>query len=168
MAAQQPGGWEEIVLERFASLTDKRGGAGECWPWRGSLNGKNGYGSFFPAGRRRVYAHRFAWEIVRGEIPPGLCVCHRCDNPRCCNPAHLFLGSRFVNALDMARKERGTSNRGRLPYGVQKPSNCRGYAAQIKHRGRRVYLGYYRTAEVAHVAAVLGKSALVGEGGGGR
>lgn len=54
-----------------------------------------------------ILAHRIAWEIEHGPIPHGMAVCHRCDNPPCCNPEHLFLGTIKDNSLDMLRKGRG-------------------------------------------------------------
>ena len=64
-------------------------------------------------GERRVYgaisisAHRLAWEMANGCIPAGMQVLHRCDEPRCCNPEHLFLGTQSENMADMRRKGRG-------------------------------------------------------------
>ena len=55
---------------------------------------------------KRVYLHRFIWERCFGEIPKGMCVCHKCDNPNCINPEHLWLGSRRENAISMIRTGR--------------------------------------------------------------
>jgi hypothetical protein len=72
-------------------------------------------------GERRVYgsiaisAHRLAWEMARGAIPPGLHVLHRCDEPRCCNPEHLFLGTQAENMADMHRKGRSRNQYTRQP-----------------------------------------------------
>ena len=56
---------------------------------------------------RTVSSHRYAWELWEGPIPNGMNVLHRCDNRRCCNPAHLFLGTQQENMLDMYAKGRG-------------------------------------------------------------
>lgn len=76
-----------------------------CWLWTGVI-GAHGYG-VFGGKKTRGRAHRLMWERVNGPIPDGLNVCHRCDNPPCVNPAHLFLGTVKDNAQDMMRKGRG-------------------------------------------------------------
>jgi hypothetical protein len=78
--------------------------SGDCWLWTG-YRVPTGYGQAWHAGRL-VRAHRLAWELTYGPIPPGLCVCHACDVPACCNPAHLFIGPQSANLRDMARKGR--------------------------------------------------------------
>jgi hypothetical protein len=93
-----------------------RVGAG-CWEWLASVN-LQGYGLFNRATRPTVcvLAHRFAYEVCVEAIPAGLCVLHRCDNPRCVNPAHLFVGTRTDNAADKVAK-----NRQARPKGVAHP-----------------------------------------------
>lgn len=82
-----------------------------CWLWSGASD--RGYGRLRVNGR--VYkAHRVAWMVCRGEIPSGTHVCHHCDNPPCCNPDHLFLGSDADNVADKIRK-------GRMRRGVDMP-----------------------------------------------
>ena len=88
----------------------------KCMEWQGCLDG-HGYGQIFAGGndRRKVAAHRFAWEFATGrKIPDGMCVLHDCDNPKCVNPFHLRLGTHAMNTRDMV--ERGRA-RGRPPCG---------------------------------------------------
>jgi len=76
-----------------------------CWEWTGCLD-KKGYGQFYYKGKHRR-AHRVSWALKYGEIPPSeLFACHKCDNPKCVNPDHLFLGTQSDNMKDMSRKGR--------------------------------------------------------------
>jgi HNH endonuclease len=75
-----------------------------CWLWMGAHNSR-GYGRFKIKGRLEC-AHRVAWTIYRGPIPKGMQVLHRCDQPRCCNPEHLFLGTHMTNVIDALQKGR--------------------------------------------------------------
>lgn len=75
--------------------------SGRCWEWTGRRD-RGGYGLY--RGKR---AHRFMYELNYGPIGDGRLVCHRCDNPRCVSPAHLFLGTALDNHADMKSKTRG-------------------------------------------------------------
>lgn len=90
-----------MTPDRFWARVDK---SGDCWTWSGLKKG-NGYGRVWWDGRGTT-AHRAAWMIANGPIPPGLCVLHRCDNPPCCNPAHLFAGTQQQNIADKVAKGR--------------------------------------------------------------
>lgn len=93
---------------RFWQYVDLRDDA-ECWPWTGCTT-SNGYGRASRDGGANVLAHRFAYELVLGPIPEGLCILHACDTPACVNPAHLSVGTHQENILDCVLK--GRSARG--------------------------------------------------------
>jgi hypothetical protein len=93
--------WMKAKSRRLFAEAMPTGEPDECWEWKGFRN-TAGYGR----GPHDVPAHRLSWEMHNGPIPDGLFVCHRCDNPPCVNPAHLFLGTAKDNIDDMVRKDR--------------------------------------------------------------
>lgn len=82
----------------------ERGEDDACWEWRGSRQ-VNGYGCI-RINNRGFRTHRIAWELTNGPIPKGMHICHACDNPPCCNPRHLFLGTQRDNMRDAIAKGR--------------------------------------------------------------
>lgn len=96
------------LVGRFWSKV-ARAGADQCWEWLD--NKTRGYGRIWIGGRGpgrglAMLAHRIAWELTNGPPPEGMVVMHRCDNPGCCNPAHLALGIQADNVADMVAKRR--------------------------------------------------------------
>lgn len=105
---------QETRVRRFWDRVDRNEGEG-CWEWQGARYPSH-YGRVsvhLGSSRATVMAHRFSWEIHNGPIPEGLVVCHRCDNPPCVNPAHLFVGDVQANHDDMIAK-------GRMPRGSER------------------------------------------------
>ena len=93
------------VEERFWEKVQKQEGD-KCWEWQASLNKPlRGYGNF-NVKRKPVYAHRYSYALHNGPIPEGLDVLHRCDNPKCVRPSHLFLGTQQDNSDDAKNKKR--------------------------------------------------------------
>lgn len=121
-----------------------------CIEWQGGL-GRGGYGKFRASPDKKhshVGAHRFAYEMANGPIPDGLFVCHSCDNRRCCNPDHLWLGTANDNVQDMVAKGRHIRERTHCGHGHEltednrvkrlgAPSNrCKTCAREIDRRWR--------------------------------
>lgn len=101
MLNKRPRSKEELI-EKFKALliVDKN----DCHIFTGSTD-ENGYGRITFQYKKHI-AHRFSYEIQNGEIPKGMLVCHKCDNPPCVNPGHLFLGTELDNNMDKIKKGR--------------------------------------------------------------
>ena len=128
--------------ERFWSYVDR---SGDCWLWKKTLN-QHGYGVFgWPVnGKPRMQlAHRLAWTLTKGA--PTQNVLHRCDNPPCVNPAHLFLGTQRENMEDAARKGRVAKVKTRLPNIPKRQGN---YARRVGERAPFRKLTWAQVAEI--------------------
>jgi hypothetical protein len=99
--------WFKVRSQRFWASVDMTNKDG-CWEWK-KFRDPIGYGRCKISELKSNaggYAHRTAWVLTNGSIPEGLCVCHSCDNPACCNPAHLWLGTMTENIKDRDKKHR--------------------------------------------------------------
>lgn len=109
----------DSLRRRLAERIDRSAGPDACWPFSGCESLR--YGAIGYRGKR-IKSNRAVWFVTFGEIPKGLCVLHRCDNMRCCNPRHLFLGTDIENVQDRDTKGRGCRgervNTSRLTRGI--------------------------------------------------
>lgn len=91
---------QTTIEDRFWSKV-KRGKEDDCWEWQGARF-RQGYGAF--TNKTTKYAHRMAYILTYGSIPEGMFILHKCDNPPCCNPKHLWLGTQADNVHDRYNK----------------------------------------------------------------
>lgn len=132
------------VLVRFWAKVEKRGPT-DCWPWIGGRFSR-GYGNFWAGGRARG-AHRVSHVISTGVDPGDLFVCHRCDNPPCVNPAHLFVGTVADNNADKAAKGRS------VPQVGERNNSAKLTTAQVAEI-RGMQHGELPQASIAHMYGV--------------
>lgn len=97
----------DSLEKRFWEMVDKRGND-KCWEFTGFKN-KDGYGIMSKGHSKLGSAHRISYEMHIGIIPNGMVIMHSCDNPSCCNPAHLKIGTQNDNIQDMVSKKRNVS-----------------------------------------------------------
>lgn len=94
-----------LMARFFGKITLPNGGKNRCWIWCGARD-KKGYGLFRITQQEVARAHRLCYEIFNGDAGDDLVVCHKCDNPSCVNPKHLFLGTHNDNVQDCIKKDR--------------------------------------------------------------
>lgn len=132
---------EEIKAKRLRTVERNRlkrfwesvsvSGADDCWLWAKPFSGR--YPRVSMGGSDSEGAHRFSYQIANGEIPPGLLVRHKCDNPKCVNPAHLELGTHADNRADCVRRGRQASG--------SRQGNSKLNEGQVREIKRRISTG---------------------------
>ena len=123
-------------------------GTDQCWEWQDSKD-KDGYGKM-RVGKRKVRAHRLSYKLFVGDVPDDMLVCHKCDNPGCVNPSHLFLGSYLDNNRDSHKKGRGAdqtgenNHRSKLTWRDVREirRNFTGYWGELAALGKKYYMTY--------------------------
>lgn len=128
-----------------------------CWEWMGRKD-KDGYGRFSYG--KSMGAHRAAWLLFVDLIPAGMCICHRCDNPSCVNPEHLFLGTVSDNMIDRSRKQRHSVKKNRkIPLMITWADSIRIRQLYLKNNiGIRQIAKMYNVSKTTINAILLGKT----------
>lgn len=120
-----------------------------CWIWSKCLT-HSGYGRFQYRGKT-LRTHRFSYELEYGPIPSNIYVCHRCDNPSCVNPLHLFLGTAKENTQDMILKGRLKRDRGENK-GISYRKESGKWRARYMKNYKNILVGEFDTKEEAEIA----------------
>jgi hypothetical protein len=126
-----------------------------CWEWMASFT-KNGYGRF-QINPRTYKAHRISYLITHGHLPDDLCICHKCDNKKCVNPSHLFLGTSKENTQDMISKGRLNRSRGEKR-GISYRKESGKWRARYMRNYKNILVGEFDTHEQASLALQKARS----------
>lgn len=122
------------LKKRFLDKVNK---TSSCWIWIGADDGRKGYGRINVNGKT-AKAHRISYELFNGEIKDNLNVLHKCDNPKCVNPDHLFLGTQKMNMADMYSKNRAVHHLGESHHNGKKVLCIRGH--EYSEDNTRIYI----------------------------
>lgn len=140
----------QVEKNRFLSNIKKEENG--CWTWTG-YKMKNGYGQLRYQSTA-VYTHRFSWYIHNGEFDLTLCLCHKCDNRACCNPEHMFLGTRTDNQNDMVAKKRQAV--GQAVGGVFTEADVREMHRLVKQEGKtQTYVAELFRTNPGHISNII-------------
>ena len=141
--------WQYTYIDKTTKIIrDAQRWYGHCWIWKGHK--KKGYG-YYSHHQIAYRAHRISYFLVYGEIPEDKIVCHKCDNPSCVNPQHLFLGSSRENTQDMISKGRLNRSRGENK-GISYRKDTGKWRARYMKNYKMVLLGQFDTQEEALLA----------------
>lgn len=141
----KPGQIKLLPVEERFWLYVNRSGPNECWPWAGALT-RGGYGKI-RTDNKSWLAHRMAYKLTFGDFPKNLKIRHTCDNPACCNPAHLLTGTQKDNMDDMYARNRNRHQRGEEHH-QSKLTECDVRAIRRSKKSRRELAAYYNVSDV--------------------
>ena len=131
----------ELTNQQINNFWKKVEKTERCWNWTAAKNEK-GYGFFGIIGKTDR-SHRISWVLNNGQIPDNLFVCHKCDNPKCVNPAHLFLGTNKDNVDDMVAKQRNS-----------KPPSMGGWNKKLFPEDKKHLLGVIADTELGRLTGL--------------
>jgi hypothetical protein len=141
--------WQRTYIDKNTkTIRNSQKWFGHCWIWKGHK--KKGYGDYSHH-QKHYRAHRIAFFLVYGKFEYSLLICHRCDNPSCVNPQHLFVGTSKENTQDMISKKRMNPAKGENK-GVTYRKETEKWRARYMRNYQNVLIGEFRTKEEAVAA----------------